>query len=125
MKEKYTIEFALRKGSAKSLWKLISTPQGLSEWVADRVDRQGDVLTFYWNRDSEQARFIREVPEVKVRYHWLKEPEETYFELEIVKSELTGELSLMLTDFASPDEREDMIYLWTKEIDRLVRRLGL
>lgn len=126
MKEKFTIEFGLKKGSTKALWKLISTPIGLAEWMADNVDEDNTgVYTFSWSKSSERAKLLEMQPEERIRFRWLNSPEDTYFEIEIIKSELTGEIALMLTDFASPDEREDLINLWAAEIDTLIRRIGL
>lgn len=126
MKEKFTIEFGLKKGSTKSLWKLISTPHGLAEWMADNVDADNTgIYTFSWSKSSERAKLIDIQPEERIRFRWLNSPEDTYFEIEIVKSELTGEISLLLTDFAASDEKEDLINLWAAEIDMLIRRIGL
>lgn len=126
MKEKFTIEFGLKKGSTKALWKLISTPIGLAEWMADNVDEDNTgVFTFSWSKSSERAKLIEIQPEERIRFRWLNSPEDTYFEIEIIKSELTGEIALLLTDFAAPDEKEDLINLWAAEIDTLIRRIGL
>ena len=126
MKEKFTIEFGLKKGSTKALWTLISTPHGLAEWMADNVDEDNTgIYTFSWKKSSERAKLLEIQPEERIRFRWMNAPEDTYFEIEIIKSELTGEISLLLTDFAASDEKEDLINLWASEIDMLIRRIGL
>ncbi len=126
MKEKFTIEFSLKKGSTKALWRLISTPHGLAEWMADNVEEDNNhIFTFSWHKASERAKLIDLQPDERVRFHWLNAPENTFFEIEIIKSELTGEISLLLTDFASDNEKDDLISLWSAEIDTLIRRIGL
>jgi hypothetical protein len=59
-----------------------------------------------------------------VRFHWLDEEEGTYFELRIIRNELTGNYSLEITDFAEVDEEDDVRSLWDSSIDAL-RRCGL
>ena len=93
MKEKFTIEFGLKKGSTKALWKLISTPHGLAEWMADNVDEDNTgIYTFSWKKSSERAKLLEIQPEERIRFRWMNAPEDTYFEIEIIKSELTGEI---------------------------------
>ena len=61
-----------------------------------------------------------------VRFHWLDDEEKkSYFELRIVYNELTEDLMLEITDWAEPDEKEDIIDLWESDIDKLKRVSGL
>lgn len=50
MKEAFRLEYSL-KGSVPVLWKLISTPNGLSEWFADNVQAEDSIYTFQWGRN--------------------------------------------------------------------------
>ena len=50
---------------------------------------------------------------------------ENYFEFRINIEELTGDLALIITDFAEPEEKEDSIYLWDSQINDLKRVLGI
>ena len=53
------------------------------------------------------------------------EEKKSYFELRIVYNELTEDLMLEITDWAEPDEKEDIIDLWESDIDKLKRVSGL
>lgn len=125
MKESFSVEYGLKKGSTKVLWKLISTANGLSEWMADRVIAEDNVYSFTWGKGGDKAILLEQVPEERVRFRWLHEPEYTYFEIAMTNSELTGEITLTITDFAEPGEQDDLVNLWNSEVDALVRRVGL
>jgi uncharacterized protein YndB with AHSA1/START domain len=124
MKEAFRLEYSL-KGSVPVLWKLISTPNGLSEWFADNVQAEDSIYTFQWGRTSEQAEVVSMVQGESIRYRWLDEPEDTYFEFNIQYSELTGNVSLWVTDYAEPEDQEDAVNLWNYEIEKLMRRSGM
>jgi hypothetical protein len=64
-------------------------------------------------------------PEVCVRYEWASETDKSYFELRIHTVELTGTVTLEITDFAEPSEKKDAISLWDSQIDELKRTLGV
>ncbi len=125
MKELFTIEYGLKKGSKKVLWNFISTPNGLSEWLAERVEASGDLFTFHWGKSFDQATLVSSTPLERVRFHWLHDADSYYFEIAISDSELTGEHALTITDFAEPEEKEDMIQLWGSEVEKLIRRVGM
>ena len=47
-----------------------------------------------------------------------------YFEFNIHVEPLTGDVALIITDFADEDEVNDTIELWNKQMDILHRNLG-
>ena len=53
------------------------------------------------------------------------EDRKSYFELKIIYNELTEDLVLEVTDFAYPDEIEDVKDLWESDIEKLRRVSGL
>ena len=55
MKESFSVEYGLKKGSTKVLWKLISTANGLSEWMADRVIAEDNVYSFTWGKGGDTS----------------------------------------------------------------------
>ena len=62
-----------------------------------------------------------------VKFRWLEaeeEGEDTFFELRIRVDDLTGENSLLITDFADDDEVEDTKDLWEAQVTKLRRVLG-
>ena len=52
------------------------------------------------------------------------EEEDEYFEFNIHVEPLTGDVALIITDFADEDEVNDTIELWNKQMDILHRNLG-
>ncbi|MDD2560506.1 MAG: START-like domain-containing protein [Bacteroidales bacterium] len=125
MKEAFRIEYILKKGSVQVLWKLISTPNGLSEWFADNVQSEGSIYTFQWGKIREQAEVLSVVQGESIRYRWMDEPADSFFEFSIQHSEMTGNISLWVTDYAEPEDQEDSVNLWNSEIEKLMRRSGM
>lgn len=127
MRLKYDLEYTLNC-SPKVLFSRLSTPEGLSEWFADDVTVDGDLFTFHWSKTESKARLTAVKENKLVRFDWIEnaEAEESnYFEFKIIIHDLTGDLALLITDFAEPDEKEDAIYLWDTQINDLKRILGI
>lgn len=127
MRLKYELEYTLNC-SPKTLFPRLSTPEGLSEWFADSVTIEGDVFTFIWNKTEYKARIATVRENKLVRFEWTDNTEDSetnYFEFKILVHDLTGDLALIITDFAEPDEKEDAIYLWDTQISDLKRALGI
>jgi uncharacterized protein YndB with AHSA1/START domain len=126
MRVKFELEYTLNS-SPKVLFPRLSTPEGLSEWFADNVTVDGDLFSFFWPRSEAKARLAAMKENKMARFEWLeREDHETnYFEFRIDIEELTGDVALLITDFAEPDEKEDAIYLWDTQITELKRILGI
>ena len=80
-----------------------------------------------WDGSEESARMISKKKDEFVKFRWLEaeeEGEDTFFELRIRVDDLTGENSLLVTDFADDDEVEDAQDLWHAQVDKLRRVLG-
>lgn len=121
--EEYHIEYLFDKISMNSLWQKVGTALGLSEWFADEVVEDGDLLTFFWNGVEQRAHVVfRKV--ASIRFCWEDAPMSTYFEFNITSDDLTGMTSLKVTDFAKSDEKEDAIMLWNTQIEKLRRIIG-
>lgn len=127
-KEKFHIEFVMGNATQNSLWRMISQVDGLSEWFADEVSMNGNenVYTFFWGKSDNQAEVIGKKPQSSIRYRWLDEDDENvYFEFLLHKLDLSGQMTLEITDFAEPDEKGDAISLWESQIEQLKRKLGI
>jgi uncharacterized protein YndB with AHSA1/START domain len=126
MRSKFELEYTLNC-SPKVLFSRLSTPEGLGEWFAENVNVDGDLFTFFWNGSESKARLAALKENKMVRFEWvnLENEDENYFEFRINIEELTGDLALMITDFADEDEKEDSIYLWDSQINDLKRVLGI
>ena len=124
MKNKFELEYSINS-SPKILFTRLSTPGGLSEWFADDINIQGNIYTFIWEGTEQQAELLNKKDNQLVRFKWLDEDEDSYFEFKIRKDELTGEVALVITDFSEDDEKEDTIELWDTQIAELKHALGL
>ena len=61
-----------------------------------------------------------------VKFKWIDEEDDNnYFEFRIRQDELTGDVALIITDFAEDDEKEDSVDLWDSQISELKHALGL
>jgi hypothetical protein len=58
-----------------------------------------------------------------VRFNWLND--DYYFEFKITMDELTGDVSLIVCDFAEEDEQKEAEELWNSQISALKHTLGI
>ncbi|MFH2143915.1 MAG: START-like domain-containing protein, partial [Bacteroidota bacterium] len=59
------------------------------------------------------------------KFKWIDDDDdEAYFEFKIVVEELTGDVALIVTDFAEEDEVDDSKDLWDTQISVLKLILG-
>ena len=125
-KTKFTIEYPLKSASLNVLWSSISTPLGLAEWFANGVKVNDNEFSFTWEDNKQTAILIQSKPTVFVRFQLEEDVDsEYYFELKIAALELTGDLALVITDFAVSSEKDDLILLWNKQIEVLRRKTGI
>lgn len=127
LQEKFHIEFLMRNASQNSLWRMISQIDGLSEWFADEVAMNDteSVYTFTWGKSDSQAEIVQSKPQFNIRYRWIDDDESVYFEFRLRKLDLSGDMTLEVTDFAEPDEKGDAITLWESQVEEMKRRLGV
>ena len=108
MRRKIELEYIF-SSSVKVLFSRLSTPAGLSEW----------------NGSEQPATLVELKSNAVVRFRWDDaEEEDEYFEFNIHVEPLTGDVALIITDFADEDEVNDTIELWNKQMDILHRNLG-
>jgi uncharacterized protein YndB with AHSA1/START domain len=125
MKKKFELEYAINS-SPKVLYHRLSTPGGLSEWFADDVNLHGGIYTFIWERSEQQAEVVQRKDNKYIRFRWVEEEDkDSYFEFRLNQDELTGDVSLMITDFAEDDETTDAVDLWDTQIAELKHVIGL
>jgi uncharacterized protein YndB with AHSA1/START domain len=121
-KTKIQLEYVLNC-SPKVLYNWLSTASGLSEWFADDVKVKGKIFTFIWEGSEQRAEMILHKENKLVRFAWLDE-DDSYFEFRITQDELTGDVSLIIIDFAEEDEFEGTKGLWDTQIADLKHKLG-
>lgn len=125
-KEKIELEYIL-KTSPKVLDKMISTPDGLSEWFADDVVVKEDLYTFDWDGSDEQARLRSKKVGEYMRWQWLYDEEDeldTFFEMHFTVDQMTKAVIFKVIDFAEPAEKDEIVRLWESSVTRLKRVLG-
>lgn len=126
MKVKFEMEYTLNS-SPRVLFSRLSTAEGLAEWFADDVQVQGEDFTFIWGGTEHRALLTQLKDNKQVRFTWSEDhqDEERYFEFRLNVDELTGDVALIITDFAEEAEKEDAINLWDTQISELRQVLGL
>lgn len=122
-KEKYQIEFEMHC-SPRILFNFLSTPSGLSEWFADDVTIRDGVFSFKWSGSESKAKIIHKRDNQLVKFKWLDDSEEGFFEFEILTDDLTSDVALVVTDFAAPDDLEESKRLWDTQIHNLRQIIG-
>ena len=122
-KIKYELEFPIQ-ASPNMLYQYISSASSLSEWYADNVNSRGKIFSFFWDGVEEQAELVSSKNNQFVKFKWLEEDDNYYFEIKIVVDELTKDVSLMVTDFSDEDEVEESKMLWESQIADLKQVLG-
>jgi len=125
MKSKFELEYTLNS-SPKILFTRLSTAEGLAEWFADDVHVDGEEYIFIWDSTEQRAKQVLFRENKQVRFKWTdSDDDDRYFEFKLDIDELTGDVALIITDFAEEDEKEDAIYLWDTQISELKRAIGL
>ena len=122
-KIKYTVEYPVRC-SPSILYEFLSTPAGLQEWFADKVDERDGVFSFSWNGAAEEAEVMESEENKFIRFHWLHAPKDEFFEFSIEKSEVINLTILIVSDFAEKKEIKDQSQLWETQVKDLFYRLG-
>jgi uncharacterized protein YndB with AHSA1/START domain len=122
-KVQYELEFPVRC-SPGILYEFLSTPAGLQEWFADKVDYRDNVFSFSWNGNAEEAEVLEQEEDEFIRLHWLHTPKGEFFEFRIQISEVTSETILIVKDFAEKKEIADQSQLWHYQVKDLFHRIG-
>ena len=130
-KQKIEIEYPLTTESPNIIWEQISSAHGLERWFADHVTEKDGLFTFTWGepwteQDIREAQLIEYVKYDHIRLKWsTDEDEEDFWEMRIERSDLTGHLNLLITDFADDDDADGLRILWESNLDSLHRASGL
>jgi uncharacterized protein YndB with AHSA1/START domain len=123
-KGKFELEF-LVKSSPTLLFDFLSTPSGLSEWFADDVDIRNEEFTFHWDGQVQRAKLLAYKQDHMIRLRWNDKNEDFYFEFRIDHDDLTGDVTLIVTDFGeSEDDLRTSRLLWESQVNKLLKVLG-
>lgn len=122
-KIKFELEFVIHS-SPQLLYQYLSTPSGLSEWFADNVNSRGEIFTFIWDGAEEQAKLLKRKTDEFVKFTWMDNDDDYFFEMKIIVDEITKDVSLFITDFAEDDELDEAKMLWENQVGDLKQVLG-
>jgi uncharacterized protein YndB with AHSA1/START domain len=123
-KGKFELEF-LVKSSPTLLFDFLATPSGLSEWFADDVDIRNEEFTFHWDGQVQRAKLLAYKQDHLLRLRWVDKNEDFYFEFRIDHDDLTGDVTLIITDFGeSEDDLRTSKLLWESQVHKLLKVLG-
>ena len=123
-KQLFTLEYPVRC-SPSILYEFLSTPAGMQEWFADKVDERDHVFIFSWNGAAvEKAQVVEKEQDKFIKYHWLHSSKDEYFEFRIEKTEISNQTILIIKDFAEKPEIKDQTQLWDYQVKELFHRLG-
>ncbi|QQL49226.1 START-like domain-containing protein [Mucilaginibacter ginkgonis] len=123
-KKKFHIEYEI-KSSPRILFNFISEPNGLMQWFADQVLARDNDYTFIWDDGEQQKAKLLIYKENKlVRFKWLDDEPQCYFEMEVVQDELTNDVALSITDFATQESIAERKQIWDSQIQYLVSVIG-
>ena len=122
-KKKFNIEYEI-KSSPRILYTFLIEPNGLAQWFADDVNVREQVYSFNWDGDEQKAKLMSFKENKVVKFRWLDDEPQYYFEMEILQDELTNDVALGVTDFATEDNIADRKLIWDNQIDYLISVLG-
>jgi len=124
MMKKFTLEYPINCTIA-SLYAKLSTEEGLGSWFADKVEKAENQFVFYWHKSPQDAELISNRENQYVRFRWSEEVDpDIFFEMRITPHELTGDVSLSITDFSEEDEYDDAVQMWENSVKNLKLALG-
>jgi len=122
-KKKINIEYEI-KSSPRILYGFLSEANGLTQWFADDVNVKDQIYTFTWDGEEQQAKLVYVKENKLVRFQWTDEAPEYYFEMEILQDELTNDVALSVTDFATEDLLNERKLIWNNQVESLISVLG-
>lgn len=122
-KKKFTIEYEI-KSSPRILFSFLNEPNGLTQWFADDVSIKDQVYTFTWDGESQKAKLLTIKENKVVKFKWVDDEPQFYFEMEILQDELTNDVALSITDFATEDAIAERKLIWDNQVEYLISVLG-
>lgn len=122
-KKKFTLEYEI-KSSPRILYSFLSEANGLAQWFADDVMLRDHLFTFNWDGEKQSAKLLLAKENKLVKFKWVDDEPQYYFEMEILQDELTNDVALSITDFAAEDAIAERKLIWDNQIDYLISVLG-
>jgi hypothetical protein len=123
LKKKFTLEFPVHS-SPSILFEFISEPNELLHWFADDVKHSGDLYTFVWDGEEHKAKLLSRKDGQSIKFKWVEDEPHCYFEIALIKDEITNDLGVLITDFATEDTIEERKSIWSTQIQQLIELIG-
>ena len=77
------------------------------------------------NWSEQKAKLLALKEEKFIRLSWVDKPDGYYFEFKIEKDELTGDISLIIVDFADEaSDEQTSKRLWDSQVNKLLHVIG-
>lgn len=122
--QKIELEYLVRCSPAV-LYTFLSSPSGLSEWFCDDVNVKNGIYTFLWKPDyEEQAQLLSSKENQYIRFKWINNTDEQFFEFRIMVDEITSEVALLINDYSDVEDRDETILFWNNSIHNLHDIIG-
>ena len=126
---KLLMEYPISSKSLSIVWDMIGTVSGLQKWMADKVENHGNEYIFSWGEPwcgvrGRRAGLGEQQAMSYIRFRWEVFEPDQFWEIRIEKSDLTGALSLQITDFADEGEEDYIRGCWNDNMKRLHRVSG-
>lgn len=130
-KQVLKMEQVLHSSSQSIIWNFISSAEGMTRWLADKVEGNDQELTFVWgdlwrHHEIRKAKILKVVRNSYIRFRWEDEEDgNAYVELRMEKNELTNDYVLLITDYAYEEDLDSLQNLWEDNLERLHRNTGI
>ena len=89
------------------------------------VKLKNDKWIFVWDEVEQVATRLSCRDMKLVKFRWDGDATDCYFELKINEDALTGDVTLVITDFAEEGDVEDAKLLWEEQVRMLGLHLGI
>jgi hypothetical protein len=122
-KVKYELEFEMHC-SPRILFGFLSTPSGLSEWFADNVSFKDGIYSFEWDGVESKAVIDHKKDNSIVKFKWVDDPDNGFFQFEIRTDELTSDVALLVTDHCLAEDINEAKLLWDTQLHNLKQIIG-
>ena len=110
--------------SIKLLFQRLSTPDGLSEWFAQKVIQHDKEFKFLWQESEANAEIASMKHNEFIKFRWIDDNTDCFTEFKIVPQEMTGDVTLVITDCVNTEDKEDTLRMWENNVIKLKRALG-
>lgn len=118
------IEFILR-ASPTIVYNFLTHPACLVRWFCDKVDIDGEMYTFEWNKSKEWAELLDDIEEEYLRFRFdSAETDDEFLEFRISTSPITDETILEISEWCDETDLSDQKLYWENLVQRMQREMG-